>query len=124
MELAALQMALQKNMDAEEGVQGKDTAFPKGGKGALFDIREIFKIFKKIITCSLHKAKITNYESIEKSPTTKICPPPPGTDFWGCFAPPRGIWHRPKLYILPTPFSPKKSLPSFYLKRIVKIYTL
>jgi hypothetical protein len=66
MELAALQMALQKNMDAEEGVQGKDTAFPKGGKGALFDIREIFKIFKKIITCSLHKAKITNYESIEK----------------------------------------------------------
>jgi hypothetical protein len=50
----------------KRGCRGRTLLFPRGGKGALFDIREIFKIFKKIITCSLHKAKITNYESIEK----------------------------------------------------------
>ena len=52
-----------------------------GGGVALFDIPEIFEIFKKIITCSLHEAKITNYEPIEKGPTTKICPPPQLTSF-------------------------------------------
>jgi hypothetical protein len=57
-------------------VQGRDIAFPKGGKCALFDIRKIFEIFKKIITCSLHEAKITNYEPIKKGPTKKICPSP------------------------------------------------
>ena len=60
--MAALQMSLQNKRDAEEGVQWRDIAFPKGGKGALFDIQEIFEILKKIIKCSLHEAKITNYE--------------------------------------------------------------
>jgi hypothetical protein len=35
-----------KNRDAGEGVQRRGIAFPKGGKGDLFDIREIFEIFK------------------------------------------------------------------------------
>jgi hypothetical protein len=38
------------------------------------------RYLKQIITCSLRQAKITNYEPIEKGPTSKICPPPPNSD--------------------------------------------
>jgi hypothetical protein len=36
-----------KKQGCWRGGAGEDIAFPKGGKGALFDIREIFEIFKK-----------------------------------------------------------------------------
>jgi hypothetical protein len=69
-------MSLQKTRVAKEGLQGRSIAFPKMGKCALFDIRKIFEIFKKIIICSLHEAKITNYELIKKGPTSNTCRPP------------------------------------------------
>jgi hypothetical protein len=51
-------MSLQKTRDAEEGVQGRDIAFPKAGKGALFDIREIFKIYKKSLHVRFMRRKL------------------------------------------------------------------
>jgi hypothetical protein len=68
------------------------------------------RYLKKIITCSLHVAKITNYEPIKRCPTSKTCPPPPLTSF-----------HRPwKKLILFIQFSAALSL-CLFLPKIVRI---
>ena len=61
----------------ERGCRGGHCLSQGGGKDALFDIPKIFKIFKKIITCSLHEAKITNYEPLKRVLPQKPDPPPP-----------------------------------------------
>jgi hypothetical protein len=70
-----------KKQGRRRGGAGEGIAFPKwGAKDALFDILKIFRIFKKIITCSLHEAKITNYEPLKRVLPQKPAPPlPPHT---------------------------------------------
>ena len=61
----------------ERGCRGGHCLSQGGAKDALFDIPKIFRIFKKIITCSLHEAKITNYEPLKRVLSQKPAPPLP-----------------------------------------------
>jgi hypothetical protein len=60
-------MSLQKNRDAGEGAQGKALPFQRGGgKSALFDIREIFKIFKKSLHVRFIRRKLQIMNPLKK----------------------------------------------------------
>jgi hypothetical protein len=70
-------MSLQKIRDAEEGVQGRDIAFPNRGKGALFDIWEIFEIFKKSLHVRFMRGKLQIMNPLKRVLPQKSAPPPP-----------------------------------------------